>query len=58
MEQANFGYKDYRVFVNDELLDNVNLQTWESLLENKQITHVGFQSTGFDEGKGGDPSYM
>ncbi|WP_461633338.1 hypothetical protein [Labilibaculum euxinus] len=52
LQQANFDYKDYRVFVNDELLDNGNLQTWEPLLENKQITHVGFQSIGFGEEKG------
>lgn len=50
--QANFDYKDYRVFVNDELLDNENLQTWDILFENKQITHVGFESIGFGEAKG------
>lgn len=51
VQQANFDYKDYRVFVNDELLDNENLQTWDVLFENKQITNVGFQSMELGEVK-------
>lgn len=52
VQQTNFDYKDYRVFVNDELLDNENLQTWNVLFENKQITHVAFQSMELGELKG------
>lgn len=52
VQEENFDYKDYRVFVNDELLDNEHLETWELLFENKQITHVGLQSIEFGEAKG------
>ncbi|PKQ61804.1 hypothetical protein BZG02_14345 [Labilibaculum filiforme] len=52
VQKEKFDYKEYRAFVNDELLDNEYLETWEPLLENKQITNVSFESIESDEVKG------